>query len=81
VRDTSENGMAVVGAIKAGELLKEGALQAEASAQKRQLGRSIVLIQQRRQLVAYEPAAAPPSLDVTPRPSRLPSISIRDPDH
>jgi hypothetical protein len=38
VRDTSENGLAVVGAIKAGEQLRVGDLAAEAAATRRATG-------------------------------------------
>jgi hypothetical protein len=45
VRDESENGMAVVAAIKTGEQLRVGAVHDEAVAQKRLPGLHIVLIQ------------------------------------
>jgi hypothetical protein len=65
VRDQSENGMAIVAAVKAGELLQQGALAAEATAQKRQPGLQIVIVQQdgSKQIVA---GPAPPMLDITP---------------
>jgi hypothetical protein len=65
VRDNSENGIAVVNAVKAGELLRVGALQEEGAAQKRQPGLSIILVQKDGgHLVAYEPPK--PMIDVTP---------------
>jgi hypothetical protein len=70
VRDTSENGVAVVAAVKAGELLKEGALQAEASAQQRRAGLQIVVIEPSgEQRVAFQPPPPmqTPLLDVTSR--------------
>jgi hypothetical protein len=72
VRDTSENGMAIVASIKAGEMLKVGAIEAEAAAQRRMPGLSIVLVQQGGgELVAYQPPA--PMLDVTtPTPEPVP---------
>jgi hypothetical protein len=67
VRDTSENGMAVVAAVKAGEMLKEGALQAEAAAQRGVPGLQIVLLpaigSSGEPKIAFE---LPPMLDVTP---------------
>jgi hypothetical protein len=75
VRDTSENGLAVVGAIKCGEQLRQGDLEASASAQRRAPGLSIVLIDKGGgQLVAYEPPPRPAMLDVTPAPEAEPAI-------
>jgi hypothetical protein len=66
VRDQSENGMAVVAAVKAGELLQQGALAAEATAQKRQPGLQIVIVQRdgSQEFVPMSPSV--PMLDVTP---------------
>jgi hypothetical protein len=66
VRDQSENGMAVVAAVKAGELLKEGALEAEAATQKRAPGLQIVIVQRdgSQEFVPMSPAV--PMLDVSP---------------
>jgi hypothetical protein len=74
VRDASENGMAVVAAVKAGEMLKVGAIEAEAAGQRRQPGLSIVLIQQDGgHLVAYEPPKrSVPMLDAVPVPEAEP---------
>jgi hypothetical protein len=74
VRDTSENGMAVVASVKTGELLRLGALHDEATAQKRQPGLSIVLIEKDGgRLVAYEPPQMQtPMIDVTPAPQGVP---------
>jgi hypothetical protein len=44
VRDESENGMAVVASIKAGEQLRTGALEEEGRAQKRAPGLQIVIV-------------------------------------
>jgi hypothetical protein len=74
--------MAVVAAIKAGEQLRIGALEDEATAQKRQPGLSIVLIQENGgKLVAYEPPK--PMIDVTPsegepEPEPVPTASDTD---
>jgi hypothetical protein len=74
VRDQSENGMAVVAAVKAGEFLKEGALEAEASTQKRQPGLQIVIVaDDGSKRVVYGPPEPPmPLLDVTPVPEAQP---------
>jgi hypothetical protein len=72
VRDESENGMAIVGAVKAAEQLRVGAIEAEASAQRRAPGLSIVLVQgDGGRLTAFEP---PKLLDVTPVPEAVPVI-------
>jgi sorbitol-specific phosphotransferase system component IIBC len=66
VRDESENGMAVVAAVKAGELLQQGALESEASVQKRAPGLQIVVIESNgSQRVAFQPEQRIPMLDVT----------------
>jgi hypothetical protein len=70
VRDTSANGNAVVNAIRAGELLREGAQHETARSEKRLPGLSIVLIDKGGgRVVAYEPHPQPPLLDVTPKPA------------
>jgi hypothetical protein len=65
VRDESENGMAVVASIKAGEQLRIGAIEAEAAAKQRMPGLQIVLIQKdgSREQVPMTPSV--PMLDVT----------------
>jgi hypothetical protein len=63
VRDGSENGMAVVASIKAGELLRVGAVQEDGAAQKRAPGLQIVILNDGARHVAYQP---PQMLDVTP---------------
>jgi hypothetical protein len=66
VRSTSENGMAVVAAVKAGEQLRIGAVEDEAAATRRAPGLQIVILQpDGRQHVAHKPT---PMLDVTPVP-------------
>jgi hypothetical protein len=76
VRNDSSNGMAVVAAVKAGEMLKVGAIEAEAASQRRMPGLSIVLIQKDGgHLVAYEPPQRPPMLDIAPAPTPEPAIA------
>jgi hypothetical protein len=72
VRDESENGMAIVASVKAGEQLRIGAVEAEASAQKRAPGLSIVILQPAtgERHVAYQP---PPLLDIVPVPEAVPA--------
>jgi hypothetical protein len=66
VRDQCENGMAVVAAVKAGELLKEGAVAEQAAAQKRAPGLQIVLVAaDGSKRVVCEPPPMP-ILDVMP---------------
>jgi hypothetical protein len=67
VRDTSENGMAVVASIKAGEMLRVGAVQEGAALQRRRPGLSIVILPPGggTPQVAYE-SPQMPALDVTP---------------
>jgi hypothetical protein len=73
VRDQSENGMAVVAAVKAGEMLKVGALEAEVSAQKRAPGLQIVIVQgDGTRQVAHSPRQVLPALDVTPAREAVP---------
>jgi hypothetical protein len=78
VRDQSENGMAVVAAVKAGELLQQGALAAEATAQRRQPGLQIVIVADdgSKRVVCGPPEPPMPLLDVTPVPEaeRVPAI-------
>jgi hypothetical protein len=64
VRDESENGMAVVAAVKAGEMLKIGAIEAEAAGQRRAPGLQIVIVQRdgSQELVPMSPSM--PMLDV-----------------
>jgi hypothetical protein len=68
VRDESENGMAVVAAVKAGEMLKIGAIEAEAAGQRRLPGLQIVIVEGNgSERVAFQPPQQmPPLLDVTP---------------
>jgi hypothetical protein len=68
IRDTAENSMARVAAVKAGEQLRTGALADEAASQKRQPGLQIVIVQRdgSQQLVPMSPSV--PMLDVTPTP-------------
>jgi hypothetical protein len=73
VRDQSENGMAVVAAVKAGELLQQGALAAEATAQRRAPGLQIVIVaDDGSERVALKPP--PMMLDVTPAPEAEPAL-------
>jgi hypothetical protein len=66
VRDESENGIAVVNAVKAGELLRLGAVQEGATAERRAPGLQIVIVERDgSQHIAHQP---PPLLDVTPSP-------------
>jgi hypothetical protein len=67
VRDQCENGMAIVAAIKAGELLKDGAIAEQAAAQRRTPGLQIVIVDDRgkQELVPMPPM---PLLDITPVP-------------
>jgi hypothetical protein len=69
VRDNSENGIAVVNAVRAGEILRQGALQEEGAAQRRMPGLQIVLVQGdgTKQVVAGPPPM--PMTDVTPKPA------------
>jgi hypothetical protein len=65
VRDTSENGIAIVNAVKAGELLRVGAVHDEAAAQRRGPGLQIVIIGPGgEKQVAYQPPQ--PMLDAMP---------------
>jgi hypothetical protein len=70
VRDESENGMAVVASIKAGEQLRTGALEEEGRAQKRQPGLQIVIVSSdgTKEVAHHQP----PLLDVTPAPEAEP---------
>jgi hypothetical protein len=64
VRDQSDNGIAVVNAVRAGEILRTGALEAEAAATKRAPGLQIVILEGNgSKHVAHQP---PPLLDVSP---------------
>jgi hypothetical protein len=77
VRDESENGMAVVASIKAGEQLRVGAIEDEAAAQKRGPGLQIVILQPggAREMVPMSPQPMVPMIDGTsvpePEPARL----------
>jgi hypothetical protein len=68
IRDTSENSMARVNAIKAGEQLRIGALEDEAVAQKRAPGLQIVILQPsgKQELVPMSPSV--PLIDTIPVP-------------
>jgi hypothetical protein len=74
VRDQSENGMAIVAAVKAGELLQQSALAAEAATQKRQPGLQIVIVADdgSRRVVCGPPDPPMPLLEVTPAPEAEP---------
>jgi hypothetical protein len=78
VRDTSENGMAIVASIKAGEQLRVGAIEAEAAAQRRLPGLSIVVMPalgaSGEPQVAFQAPAPRPMLDVTPTPQPVPAM-------
>jgi hypothetical protein len=73
VVDESQNAMAVVAAIKCGEQLRVGAIEAEAAAQRRAPGLSIVVLPplgtDGQPQVAFSPPAPRPMLDVTPKPA------------
>jgi hypothetical protein len=74
VRDLSENGMAVVASIKAGEQLRVGAIEEEGRAQKRLPGLQIVIVQSDGREIPYQPPQ-PPMLDVTsPEAEPVPAI-------
>ena len=71
VRDESENGIAVVNAVKAGEQLRVGVIEAEGVAQKRAPGLQIVIVQNDgARHVAYRP---PVAIDVVPVPEPVPT--------
>jgi hypothetical protein len=76
VVDESQNAMAVVAAVKCGEQLRTGALEAEAAAQKRAPGLSIVIMpplgSTGEPKVAFQPPQPRPMLDVTPTPDPVP---------
>jgi hypothetical protein len=70
VRDEGANEMAKVAAIKTGEQLRVGAIEAEAATRQRAPGLQIVIVQgDGSKRVAYQP---PPMLDVTPVPAAPP---------
>jgi hypothetical protein len=70
VRDTSENGIAIVNAVKAGEMLRVGAVQEGVASEKRQPGLQIVIVGPGgEQHIAHQPM---PMLDVTPAPAAVP---------
>jgi hypothetical protein len=77
IRDSAENSMARVNAIKAGEMLRVGAIADEAVAQKRAPGLQIVILQNdgTRQ-VAHQPTV--PLIDVEPRPEPEPVSSVTE---
>jgi hypothetical protein len=68
--------MAVVAAVKAGELLQQGALAAEATAQKRQPDLQIVIVADdgSKRVVCGPPEPPIPLLDVTPVREAEPAI-------
>jgi hypothetical protein len=79
VRDTSENGMAVVAAVKAGELLQQGALADEIASKQRGPGLQIVIVQPSgERMIAYQPPSVIPTLDVTPVPEAEPARHVGD---
>jgi hypothetical protein len=79
IRDTSENSMARVNAIKAGEQLRVGAIEDEAVSQRRGPGLQIVILaQDGSKQVACQPPQMLPALDVTPAPEVEPVISSEE---
>jgi hypothetical protein len=72
IRDTSENSMARVQAVKAGEQLRVGALEDEVTAQKRGPGLQIVILQPggKQELVPMMPSV--PLIDAVPAPAPEP---------
>jgi hypothetical protein len=69
VRDESENRMAIVAAVKAGEMLKVGGLEAEAASNRRAPGLQIVVIGPGgEQTIAHQPPQMP-LLDAVPVPA------------
>jgi hypothetical protein len=69
IRDTSENSMARVQAVKTGELLRVGAIEEEGRAQRRAPGLQIVIVSNDGKPVAHQPPPPPqmlPALDITP---------------
>jgi hypothetical protein len=74
IRDTSENQMARVQAVKAGEQLRVGPLEDEATSKQRGPGLQIVTVQgDGTRRVAHQPPQMP-LLDVTPVPEAEPVI-------
>jgi hypothetical protein len=78
IRDTSENSMARVNAIKAGEQLRVGAVADEAATQKRSPGLQIVIIQKDggQELVPMTPSV--PLIDTVPLPEPEPVSSVTE---
>jgi hypothetical protein len=78
IRDTSENSMARVNAIKAGEQLRIGAIADEAVAQKRTPGLQIVIVQPsgKQELVPMTPSV--PLIDTLPLPEPEPVSSVTE---
>jgi hypothetical protein len=78
IRDTSENSMARVNAIKAGEQLRVGAIEDEAVAQRRGPGLQIVIVQPggAKELVPMTPSV--PLIDTVPVPEAVPVILVDD---
>jgi hypothetical protein len=79
VRDESENGMAVVASVKAGEQLRVGAIEAEGAMQRRQPGLTVVVLPPlgstgEAQVAFQAPSTRPPMLDVTPKPQPVPAM-------
>jgi hypothetical protein len=72
IRDTSENSMARVQAIKTGELLRVGAIEEGDRASQRAPGLQIVIMSSDGREVAYRPPQPAPMLDVTPAPAAEP---------
>jgi predicted HTH domain antitoxin len=70
VRDTSDNGMAVVAAVKAGEMLRTGVLHEEATSKARTPGLQIIV------MPALQQQPTPPLLDVMPVPEAEPVPAI-----
>jgi hypothetical protein len=74
IRDTSENSMARVNAIKAGEQLRIGAIADEAIAQKRTPGLQIVIVQPSGAKELVPMATSIPLLDTIPTPEPEPLL-------
>jgi hypothetical protein len=80
IRDTSENSMARVQAIRTGEILRTGAIEDEVTAQRRGPGLQIVIVQPSgaKELVPMMPTV--PMLDTlpAPEPEPVPVIPAED---
>jgi hypothetical protein len=75
VVDESQNSMAIVQAVRAGEILRVGAVEAEAAAARRAPGLQIVVLQNDgTSRVAFQPPQPRPMLDVSPKPEPVPAM-------